>query len=402
MITLSTSTSTDHPDPFKRLNKHHHHHPIPIRSPAAKVDVFYQGPVGGGSGIGSASTRAGTGTGRSQQAGMDGLVRRSTTMGGGSGAVGNVGTNRPVQDQNSTVPHLMTSTSTHEASQPLKGIAGLEARRNKLAFGAGGGSGVPSPFARSNGLNRGVSTSATRSGNPGTPRMGQTSTSTATTTGIIPDPSPAPDVFYDPTTKPSTLQASPRPASPFATTTNSAASRRPTRPIPSNNTGTPNLLFKPPAPPSQMKRPGGAGAGTPILPSTTSRSLGGRTALNALPTPGVSNVHLNGGTFPNAIAGPSASKRRKTEMGGIPIEPGTTSASISITNEGKQQHPTPTQHLSKQEAYAEYRTRYTKAFPSFVFCFDWELVAAKPQRTDKGFSVKDCKEGIRRMGGVSF
>jgi hypothetical protein len=86
-------------------------------------------------------------------------------------------------------------------------------------------------------------------------------------------------------------------------------------------------------------------------------------------------------------------------MGGIPIEPGTTSASTSTMTEGKQQPP---QQLSKQDAYAEYRTRYTKAFPSFVFCFDWELVAAKPQRTDKGFSVKECKEGIRRMGGVSL
>ena len=397
MITLSNSTSTDHPDPFKRLNKHHH--PVPIRSPAAKVDVFYQGPVGGGSG--SAPARAGTGTGRSQQVGMEGLMRRSTAMNGVSGASGSTSLNRPVQDQNSTVLHPTTSTSVNEAPHPLKGLAGLEARRHKLGFtGQGGGSGVPSPFARPNGLNRGAGTSAARLGNSGTPRMGQTNASTATAT-MTPDPSPAPDVFYDPTTKPSTLHTNPRPASPFATTTNSASSRRPTRPIPSNSTGTPNLLFKPPAPPSQMKRPGGAGTGTLILPSTTSRGLGGRTALNTLPTPGVSNVHLNGGMLPNAIAGPSASKRRKTETGGIPIEAGTNHASMSTTTEGKQQQQQPPQQLSKQDAYAEYRTRYTKAFPSFVFCFDWELVAAKQQRTDKGFSVKECKEGIRRMGGVS-
>jgi sarcosine oxidase delta subunit len=60
---------------------------------------------------------------------------------------------------------------------------------------------------------------------------------------------------------------------------------------------------------------------------------------------------------------------------------------------------------AKDESHADYKNKYTKAFPSFVFCFDAEFLMNQNKRGaagEKWYSVKDCKEGIRRMGGVSL
>lgn len=298
---------------------------------------------------------------------MSELARRSIA--------GNTAANR-VQDQNDD----KVGSGPTSSISGLKGIAGLEAKRSKMGFTGGssnatttGGSGstsnlkstsVPSPFA----LSVNGSRSSLLNGKNGTPAStSKTSIPTSRSMTLeparhrtpVPDPCPTPDVFYDPpTTTPSGLSRT-QTASPFL----SARVK---------STGTP--LFKPPAPPSQRRN------GTPILPHAKP-SGSTRSVLHSLPQPGTSNLHLNG----NAVAGPSANKRRKTESGTIPVE--------TVSQQ------------SKQGDYADYKIKYTKAFPSFVFCFDAEFSMNPNKRGaagEKGFSVKECKEGIRRMGGVSL
>ena len=379
------TTLSPKPDPFKRSRFQHHHqnqHPIPIRSPA--VDVFHA-TTGSGSTVGKttdadATTGRVTGGGRGvggsgRQIGMNELARRSIAAGNGR-----------VQDQNDG-----PGSAGPTASAGSKGIAGLEAKRSKMGFTGGvattginsSSKTIPSPFAMS--MNNGARSTLMSGRNGATTGSGSGSRSNISTSRSVtleptrhrtpvPDPFPTPDVFYEPpATMTNGVAKSTHAASPFLSA----------RLNNTKSTGSP--LFKPPAPPSQSKR-----TGTPILPhAKTSTST--RSVLNTLPQPGITNLHLNGTA--NAVAGPSANKRRKTESGAVAAE---------TTSQQHQQQ----QQLSKQENHADYKNKYTKAFPSFVFCFDAEFLINPNKRGavggEKGFSVKECKEGIRRMGGVSL
>ena len=201
-----------------------------------------------------------------------------------------------VQDQNDGLvekagPGSVVSTSTSMGG--LKGIAGLEAKRSKMAFTEGTGTGttsgnvnltsVQSPFSNSVNGSRSVPVlngSGKNGASTSTPRPSLTASRSMTLEPArhrttVPDPFPTPDVFYDP---PTGSVKSTHQASPFLSTRSQA---RPGGPA----AGTP--FFKPPAPPSQSKR-----SGTPILPHAKP-STSTRSALHTLPQPGITNLHLN-------------------------------------------------------------------------------------------------------------
>lgn len=189
---------------------------------------------------------------------------------------------------------------------------------------------------------------------------------------LIPDQSPAADVFYQPPT--------PNPSHASVTQLKPDVSTVKTRDASTSSNA--NTLFKPPAPPSQLKRPG-----TPILAharpvQATQSQHPHRPALGELPSPFVSNVPLNS-------TGPVV-KRRKVEEIGAPPAP-----SPSQTIPSKQATKT-----RLADRFSEYRAKYTRAFPNFVFCFDAEFLTGK-KAGDNGWGVKECKDGIKRMGGVS-
>jgi hypothetical protein len=408
------TTLSPKPSPFKRARFHpnshlqQHHLPAPIRSPA---DVFYTGTTTNTNtgrtidvNANSNATAASVGVGRTRglggsvggtgrQVGMSELARRSV-VGGLTGSA-------KVQDQNDGLAEKAgpgsVSTSTSTSMGALKGIAGLEAKRSKMAFTEGTGTGttsgnvnltsVQSPFGNSVNGSRSVPVLNGNSKNgasTSTPRPSLTTSRSMTLEPArhrttIPDPFPTPDVFYDP---PAGSVKSTHQASPFLSTRSQVRPGGPT-------TGTP--FFKPPAPPSLSKR-----SGTPILPHAKP-STSTRSALHTLPQPGITNLHLNG-TGSNAAAGPSANKRRKTETGTIPVQ------TLPPLSASQQQAQAQAQR-AKDESHADYKNKYTKAFPSFVFCFDAEFLMNQNKRGaagEKGYSVKDCKEGIRRMGGVSL
>jgi hypothetical protein len=328
------------PDPFKRPID-----PAPIRSPASIIN--------------NATTSTSTHLIRNR---MADLAARRTS----SGSIR--------RDQN--------ELDVQAGAAGSKGIAGLEARRSRLGFGTNQG-GLASPFGNS--TNAGGSNISKKLDTlEGVNSLRKNSLSVGQKTGAdstkigVPTQFPIADVFYEPPTA-STSKSTLFP--------NNAAMNRRTTGTPASNNGA--HLFKPPAPPSQHLR-----QGTPILPhsrpASTTSQISSRSVLHTLPNPSVTNLHLN--TSRTNLTGPSAQKRRKTETGSIPI-PTHPSAFESAT--------APKYQPAKQkvEVDAAYIAKYTQAFPRFVFCFDAEFL--NTVKTKDGMSVKDCKEGIKLLKGVS-